>query len=158
MTAPHETAPHLRGGPGMRQARILAVEDTPHNLELMTYLLERHGHRVIGAVTGAEARAAMRSERPDLVILDVQLPDANGFDLVAEIRADTDLATVPTVAVTAYAMLGDRDHALAAGFDEYFTKPIDPRTFASAIEQFLPAEMRGGQAGASGAAQTAGGI
>lgn len=130
-------------------ARILAVEDTPHNLELMTYLLEAHGHTVIPANTGAQALRLARSERPDLIVLDVQLPDSNGFQIVASLRADPKLCGVTAVAVTAYAMLGDRDRALSAGFDGYLTKPIDPRTFALSIDQHLPAELRGGVGAAS---------
>ncbi|MDT4926592.1 MAG: two-component system, cell cycle response regulator [Pseudonocardiales bacterium] len=126
------------------RARILAVEDTPHNLELMTYLLEAHGHSVVPATTAAEALELARAERPDLIILDVQLPDANGFDVLATVRADEYLHDVPTVAVTANAMVGDRDHALAAGFDGYLTKPIEPTTFARSIDLFLPVELRGG--------------
>jgi two-component system cell cycle response regulator len=126
------------------RARILAVEDTPHNLELMTYLLEAHGHSVVPATTAAEALELARAERPDLIILDVQLPDANGFDVLATVRADEYLHDVPTVAVTANAMVGDRDHALAAGFDGYLTKPIEPTTFARSIDLFLPGELRGG--------------
>ncbi len=130
----------------MSGARILAVEDTPHNLELMTYLLQAHGHTVVPATTGAEALARARADRPDLIVLDVQLPDANGFQVLAKLRADPELHSVTTIAVTAYAMLGDRDHALAAGFDGYLTKPIDPRTFARSIDQHLPPELRGGLA------------
>lgn len=126
----------------MRPARILAVEDTPHNLELMTYLLEAHGHTVVGAATATGALALARAEPPDLIILDLQLADANGFQVLATIRADAGLQHVPTVAVTAYAMLGDRDHALAAGFDGYLTKPIDPRSFARSIDAHLPLELR----------------
>jgi two-component system cell cycle response regulator len=125
-------------------ARILVVEDTPHNLELMTYLLEAHGHAVVPTTTGAEALAQAHRARPDLVILDVQLPDADGYEILAALRADPALHDIPTIAVTAYAMVGDRDHALAAGFDGYLTKPIDPTTFSRSIDQHLPAELRGG--------------
>lgn len=125
-------------------ARILAVEDTPHNLELMTYLLEAHGRVVVPATTAAEALELARAQRPDLIILDVQLPDANGFEVLATLRADQDLHDVPTVAVTANAMVGDRDQALAAGFNGYLTKPIEPTTFARSIDLFLPGELRGG--------------
>jgi CheY-like chemotaxis protein len=125
------------------RARILAVEDTPHNLELMTYLLEAHGHSVVPATTAAEALEQARANRPDLIILDVQLPDADGYEVLARVRADKDLRDIPAVAVTAYAMLGDRDQALAAGFDGYLTKPIEPTTFALSIDLYLPIELRG---------------
>jgi CheY-like chemotaxis protein len=125
-------------------ARILVVEDTPHNLELMTYLLEAHGHAVVAAITGTEALAHAHARRPDLIILDVQLPDADGYEIVGALRADPALHDVPTIAVTAYATVGDRDHALAAGFDGYLTKPIDPATFSRSVDQHLPAGLRGG--------------
>jgi CheY-like chemotaxis protein len=124
-------------------ARILAVEDTPHNLELMTYLLHASGHRVVAATTGAAGIAIARAERPDLIVLDLQLPDLDGHQVLAVLRADPGLARVPVVAVTAYAMVGDRDHALTSGFDGYLAKPFDPVTFAATIATFLPPDRRG---------------
>ena len=124
-------------------ARILAVEDTPHNLDLMTYLLEASGHIVLNATTGAAGLAVARSERPDLLVLDVQLPDLDGYAVLAELRSDPVLSAVPVVAVTAFAMVGDRDHALAAGFNGYLAKPIDPVTFVASIEAHLPKALRG---------------
>jgi CheY-like chemotaxis protein len=118
-------------------ARVLAVEDTPHNLELLTYLLHAHGHEVDPATTGAAALACARSRRPDLVLLDVHLPDADGFQVLASLREQAGLSDVPIVAVTAYAMLGDREQAVARGFDDYLTKPIDPHTFAATVERLL---------------------
>jgi CheY-like chemotaxis protein len=122
----------------MSGARILTVEDTAHNLELMTYLLEASGHTVIPATTGESGLALARLERPDLIVLDVQLPDIDGYQVLAELRADRDLAVPPVVAVTAYALLGDRDAVLAAGFDGYLPKPIDPVSFARDICARLP--------------------
>jgi CheY-like chemotaxis protein len=118
-------------------ARILAVEDTPHNLELLTYLLSAHGHEVDPATTGAAALTCARERRPDLVLLDVHLPDADGFQVLASLRERAGLVGVPIVAVTAYAMLGDRENAVAGGFDDYLTKPIDPHTFAATVERLL---------------------
>lgn len=127
----------------MTGARILMVEDTPHNLELMTYLLEASGHTVIPAMTGERGLELARLERPDLIVLDVQLPDIDGYQVLARLRADKDVAVPPVVAVTAYAMVGDRDTALAAGFDGYLSKPIDPVSFARDIGARLPASLRG---------------
>src|SRR5207245_306429 len=112
------------GWPGMT-ARILAVDDVSHNLELMTYLLQASGHDVLAAASGHEAVRVAKQSHPDLVVLDVQLPDISGYRVLEELRADPELADVPVIAVTAYAMVGDRDHALAAGFDGYLSKPID---------------------------------
>jgi two-component system, cell cycle response regulator DivK len=129
-------------------ARILIVEDTPHNLELMTYLLEASGHVVIAAMTGEGGLELARLERPDLIVLDVQLPDIDGYQVLARLRADRDVAVPPVVAVTAYAMVGDRDTALAAGFDGYLSKPIDPVSFARDIDARLPEALRGHAAAA----------
>jgi CheY-like chemotaxis protein len=124
-------------------ARILAVEDTPHNLELMTYLLTACGHLVLPATTGAEALAAARREGPHLVVLDLQLPDMDGYQVLRELRAEPATAALPVIAVTAYAMAGDRDHALAAGFDGYIAKPIDLSTFFRDVDAHLPPDLRG---------------
>ena len=118
-------------------ATILVVEDYPDNLALMTYLLTAAGHEVRGAVSGQQTIETAREDRPDLVVLDIQLPDMDGYQVLHELRTDPRTASVPVVAVTAYAMVGDRDDALAAGFDGYLPKPITPRTFAQTIESFL---------------------
>lgn len=135
-------------------ARILAVDDVLHNLELLTYLLNAAGHQVVGATTGSEALLSAADRRPDLVVLDLQLPDLDGYEVLARLRAQPDLVDVPVIAVTAYAMVGDRDAALAAGFDGYLAKPIDPVTLASAIDAYLPAELR--SAGHASEARAAG--
>ena len=124
-------------------ARILAVEDTPHNLYLMTYLLEAFGHEVNQATTGTDGLAAARTSKPDLVLLDIQLPDIDGERVLTLLREDPVLADVPVVAVTAYAMVGDRDKKLSAGFDGYLSKPLDPETFVASIEVHLPPPLRG---------------
>jgi two-component system, cell cycle response regulator DivK len=124
-------------------ARILTVEDTEQDLELMTYLLHASGHTVIAAMTGERGLELARLERPDLIVLDVQLPDIDRYQVLAQLRADRLLVVAPVVAVTAYAMVGDRDNALAAGFDAYLPKPIDPVSFGRDIDAQLPAALRG---------------
>jgi len=123
-------------------AKILVVEDYPDNLTLMTYLLTAAGHEVRGATTGRQTVAAAREQLPDIVVLDIQLPDMDGYQVLNALRADAQTAAIPVVAVTAYAMVGDRDDALAAGFDGYLPKPITPRTFARTIESHLRAPLR----------------
>lgn len=123
-------------------ARILAVDDVSHNLELMTYLLTASGHEVIAAATGMDALRLAAEHHPDLVVLDVQLPDIDGYEVLRRLRAAPATGQVPVIAVTAYAMVGDRDDALAAGFDGYLAKPIDPMTLADALDAFLPPERR----------------
>lgn len=120
-----------------RKVRILAVDDTPHNLDLITYLLTAAGHEVIGSQSGEDALLLAREHRPDLVVLDVQLPGMDGYEVLDELRADPDLPDTLVIAVTAYAMVGDRAHALSAGFDGYLAKPIDPLTFADTISAYL---------------------
>jgi len=100
-------------------ACILIIEDNPENLELMRYILEMHGHRIIPAETGEDGLIAMREQLPDLVICDIQLPGLNGYDFIEVVKNDTALCSIPVIAVTAYAMVGDREKILAAGFDSY---------------------------------------
>jgi CheY-like chemotaxis protein len=128
-------------------ARILVVEDYPDNLALMTYLLTAAGHDVRGAGTGRQTLTAAQDDPPDIVVLDIQLPDMDGYQVLAELRADPRTAQVPVVAVTAYAMVGDRDDALSAGFDGYLPKPISPRSFAQTVEGHLRAGTRAPESG-----------
>lgn len=122
--------------------RLLVVEDNMQNLELMVYLLEAAGHTVVPAMTGQTGVDAALSDRPDLAVLDLQLPDFSGFEVRRQLR-DAYGPGLPAVAVTANAMVGDRDHVLASGFDGYLSKPIDVKSFATAIDAFLPEELRG---------------
>lgn len=118
-------------------ARILVVEDNLLNLQLVRDILEYRGHDIEVATTVQEARARLRSARPDLVLLDIQLPGGGGELLLREIRASAALADLPVIAVTSQAMEGDRERLLAAGFDAYLSKPIDTRTFGPTVESFL---------------------
>jgi two-component system, cell cycle response regulator len=122
--------------------RVLVVEDNPTNLELMSYLLKAFGHEAIAASSGAEGLRHARSQPPDIVVCDIQMHGVDGFDVLAGIRADEQLRDVPVVAVTASAMVGDRENALAAGFDGYISKPIDPETFVQSVIRFAEAGRR----------------
>jgi CheY-like chemotaxis protein len=117
---------------------ILVVEDNEESLALMDYLLCCFGHEVLQARNGAEGLETARGNPPDLVIIDLQMPVMDGFELLGKLREDAHLRSIPTIAVTALAMLGDRDRVLAAGFDGYLSKPIDPATFAAELEPHLP--------------------
>ncbi|KFI06446.1 response regulator [Massilia sp. BSC265] len=128
-------------------ARILIIEDNPANVELMAFLLTAHGHGAVSAPDGARGIAAARAAPPDLVACDVNLPGMNGFSVLAALKAEPALAGVPVLAVTALAMAGDREKVLAAGFDGYISKPIEPESFVAELEAFLP--------GAAGAATPA---
>jgi two-component system cell cycle response regulator DivK len=121
---------------------ILVVEDNEINLQLVRDLLEYAGFEVAEAGSVDEGRSKLREARPALVLMDIQIPGGGGESLLREIRADRALAHTPVVAVTAYAMHGDRDKYLAAGFDGYLSKPIDTRTFVESVRAFLPGEER----------------
>jgi CheY-like chemotaxis protein len=118
-------------------ARILLIEDNPANLELAQYVLEAASHTVLSATDGESGLALAFAGPPDLVVCDLQLPGIDGIELAKRMKAATALAHVPLIAVTAYAMVGDRERVLAAGFDGYIAKPIDPETFAMQIAAFL---------------------
>lgn len=118
-------------------ARILVIEDNPENLELMTYLLRAFDHTPLVATDGAAGLAAAAHERPDLILCDLHLPGLDGYQVARRLREDPELASIPRVAVTASAMVGDRDRGLAAGFHGYIEKPIDPEGFVAEIETYL---------------------
>lgn len=123
-------------------ARILIIEDNNANLELMVYLLQAFGYVPLVARDGESGMAAIRQERPDLILCDVQIPGMDGYQVAARMRVDPVLGGIPLVAVTAFAMVGDRDKLLAAGFDGYLSKPINPETFVSQVEEFIPIPLR----------------
>jgi CheY-like chemotaxis protein len=104
---------------------ILVADDNLFSRELMRELLEASGHVILEAVNGRNAVALIRQNRPDLVFLDLQMPLQDGFSVIRELRSDVSFCNLAVVAVTASAMLGDRERALAAGFDSYIAKPID---------------------------------
>jgi two-component system, cell cycle response regulator len=118
-------------------ARILVIEDNPTNVDLMVYLLQAAGHTAIVARDGEEGLEAARRERPDLVLCDVQMPKLNGYEVARALKADERFRHIPLVAVTAFAMVGDREKAIDAGFDGYGSKPIEPMTFAREMDAFL---------------------
>jgi two-component system cell cycle response regulator DivK len=119
-------------------ATILVVEDTPANLALASKLLRAAGHEVLTTETAAAGIAMARNRLPDLVLMDLGLPDMDGWQALREIRADQRASGLLVVAFTADAMLGDRERALAGGFDGYLSKPIDFATFAESVEGYLP--------------------
>ena len=124
-------------------ARVLVVEDQAENLELMVYLLQAFGHQTLTAGNGAEGVAAVSRDHPDLVIMDLQMPVMDGYEAARLLKADPAVAAIPLVAVTAYAMVGDRERIMACGFDGYMTKPIDPQTFVRELERYLAPSASG---------------
>ncbi len=121
------------------RANILIIEDNEQNIYLMTFLLEKNGHRIMQARDGLEGIALARRSKPDLILLDIQLPGMDGYAVAHELRQNGELGDVPIVSVTSYAMSGDRERSLAAGCTGYIEKPINPETFAAEIQQYLQA-------------------
>lgn len=118
-------------------ARVLVVEDNPENMELMVYLLQSAGHTVFQAVDGGAGLALAKRELPDLVLCDVRMPVMDGYELARRLKSDPALWATPVVAVTASASGADRSEALAAGFDEFVVKPIDPEAFLRHLPTLL---------------------
>ena len=126
-------------------SRILLIEDNPTNLELMTYLLTAFGHTTVAAHDGVQGIAAALSTNPDLILCDLGLPKMDGYEVVRRLRAESSLDAVPLIAVTASAMVGDRDKVIATGFDGYISKPITPETFVAEVESYLHLRDEHGQ-------------
>lgn len=115
---------------------VLIIEDNEQNRYLLTFLLEQNGFRVVSAVDGASALELVPALMPDLILLDIQLPGMDGYEVAAALRAMAQVRDTPIVAVTSYAMVGDRERALSAGCSGYLEKPIDPDTFVAEVASF----------------------
>ncbi len=128
-------------------AKILIIEDNAQNLYLETFILEKHGHQVTPALDGAPGIQLAQETLPELILLDIQLPVMDGYSGAAALRRDPTLARTPRVAVTSYAMAGDRETILAAGCNGYIEKPINPDTFlAEVLACLVPEPTEGGDA------------
>ena len=114
---------------------VLLIEDNPQNQYLATFLLESHGYLVAAASDGPRGVALARDGRPDIILLDIQLPEMDGYEVARALRTIDHLVRTPVIAVTSYAMVGDREKAFAAGCNGYIEKPIDPETFVADIER-----------------------
>ena len=122
-------------------AAILVVEDNRDNMELMEYLLTSFGYAPVLATGGAEAVRRAREQPPDLILMDLQMPEMDGHEARDEIRKQPGLEGCTIGAVTAFAMLGDQERIIAAGFDGYISKPIAPESFVAEVERFLAPEL-----------------
>jgi len=116
---------------------ILLIEDNEQNCYLMTFLLENYSFNVAIAMDGLSGITLAKKLLPDLILLDIQLPVMDGYDVAKSLRKITSLDLVPIVAVTSYALVGDREKCLAAGCNGYIEKPINPETFIGEISPFL---------------------
>jgi two-component system, cell cycle response regulator DivK len=113
---------------------ILMIEDNEQNRYLATFLLEKHGYRIVSAPDGHRGIAMAQAVEPHLILLDIQLPTMDGYEVARALRSLDSLRNIPIIAVTSYAMVGDREKALEAGCTGYIEKPINPETFVVEIE------------------------
>lgn len=120
--------------------RILVIEDTEDNRQIVRDLLTSAGYETLEATDGAEGVALAQSQRPDLILMDIQLPEMDGYEATRRIRGIPELARVPIIAVTSYALSGDEAKTRAAGCDGYVAKPFSPRQLLAKIREFLPEE------------------
>ena len=118
-------------------SKILIAEDNPVNRELLRELLEMRGHTVVEACDGEEALRIIEQTQPDLVLLDIGMPLLDGFGVIRKIRENPRFASMPVVAVTAYAMRGDREKILSSKFDGYLSKPVDARSLVQELDRVL---------------------
>lgn len=121
----------------MSSYRILIVEDNPDNRTLITDILTAMNYGVIEAVDGEQGVSKATEEKPDLILMDLSLPQMDGWTATRTIKADESLAHIPIIALTAHAMVGDREKALEAGCDDYISKPIDLRELQTKLTQYL---------------------
>lgn len=121
----------------MAEPIVLIIEDNEQNIYLATFLLKNSGYQVVQARSGEEGLCQNQKTRPDLILLDIQLPEMDGYEVVRRLKSQPATAAIPVVAVTSYAMAGDREAILAAGCHGYVEKPIDPDTFVATVTAFL---------------------
>jgi two-component system, cell cycle response regulator DivK len=126
----------------MAAPQILVVEDNEKSMKLFRDVLLATGHRTLEATTGERAVELAAEHSPDLVLMDIQLPDIGGIEALVRLRADTRTASVPVVALTAQAMEGDRERFLAAGFDDYLSKPVNVTDLIATVKRYCEGASR----------------
>lgn len=129
----------MRNGDSARRGgkRVLIVEDNELNMKLFNDLLEAHGYLTLQTRDGVEALQMAREHRPDLILMDIQLPEVSGLEVTKWIKEDEDLRAIPVIAVTAFAMKGDEEKIREGGCEAYIAKPISVMSFLSTVDQFL---------------------
>ena len=120
--------------------RILVIEDQEDNRQIVRDLVTASGYELIEATTGEEGLEVAARERPDLILMDIQLPGIDGYEVTSRIKANPKLRKIPIIAVTSYALSGDDKKAFAAGCDSYVTKPYSPRLLLAKIREYLPSK------------------
>lgn len=118
--------------------RILVIEDQEDNRRILRDLLTSAGYEMLEATTGEEGVVLAAAQRPDLILMDIQLPGLDGYEVTRRIKGDPALRHIPIIAVTSYALSGDDQKAFAAGCDAYVTKPFSPRALLAKIREYLP--------------------
>jgi two-component system, cell cycle response regulator DivK len=126
----------------MAEAQILVVEDNEKNMKLFRDVLQATGYRTLEATTGGRAVELATEHRPDLVLMDIQLPDIDGVEALGQLRADERTASIPVLALTAQAMEGDRERFWAAGFDGYLSKPVNIADLVSTVKPYCEGRSR----------------
>ena len=126
--------------------KVLVIEDNEQNLYLITFILKKNGFAVVAARDGQEGIDKACQESPALILLDIQLPRMDGYEVARRLRRIETMKEIPVIAVTSYAMVGDREKSLAAGCTGYMEKPINPMTFMDEIKRYLPVQnaVKGG--------------
>lgn len=122
--------------------KILIIEDNEQNLYLVSFILEKYSYEVFAARDGQEGIDMAISIKPDLILLDIQLPVMDGYAVARALRRNSDLEGTPVVAVTSYAMPGDKEKSIEAGCSGYIEKPIDPDNIATQVERYLSAGIK----------------
>ena len=122
----------------MTAARILVIEDHEDNRRIVRDLLTSRGYDIVEAATGADGVQLAIAHRPDLILMDIDLPDIDGYEATRRLKADPALRSIPVVAVTSYALSGDEATALAAGCDAYVAKPFSPRALLAKVQELVP--------------------
>ncbi|HOX28028.1 MAG TPA: response regulator [bacterium] len=117
--------------------KILVIEDNEQNLYLIRFILQKNGYKVLEARTGEAGVEAAAAEKPDLILMDIQLPDIDGYEATKRIKCASESCTAPIIAITSYAMTGDREKSLAAGCSGYIEKPINPETVMDEISAYI---------------------
>ncbi|MFG1402290.1 response regulator [Xanthobacter sediminis] len=120
----------------LQSKTVMIVEDNELNMKLFHDLLEAHGYRTVETRTGVEAVDLARAHRPDLIIMDIQLPEISGLDVTRKLKADPELSAIPVVAVTAFAMKGDEERIRSGGCEAYLSKPISVAKFLETVRHF----------------------
>lgn len=121
--------------------KTLVIEDNIQNMYMIAFLLESYGYKVLQAFSGLEGIQKAKADEPDIILLDIQLPQMDGYTIARKLREIESLQTTPIIAVTSYAMPGDKEKALESGATGYIEKPINPDTFVSEMEAFLPENL-----------------